>query len=109
MATTDLVLFENTDMVLKVVNLRETVAETLVTGATVTANVFDDADVLVVGAGSPISFTEQVGFEGLYHGPLPDTASLVDGDTGTVQFIADAGAGLHREWTETYVVRAGSC
>ena len=109
MASFDHDLFENTDMVLKAVNLRDKITLALQTGATVTARVLDELGAAVVGVSDPIVFVEQVGFSGLYHGPLPDTASLVNGDTGTILWIADAGAGLHREWTETYVVKQGSC
>ena len=105
MASYDHILFENTDMTPKIVNLRNKITKVLVEGATVTAIVYDSTGTPVTGISNPIVFVEQVGYKGLYHGALPDTASLVDGDTGTILFVTDAGAGLHREWTETYVVR----
>jgi hypothetical protein len=109
MATYDHILFENTDMLVGVKNLKSKATGVLTTGATATANFFDQDGVAVTGAGNPISLTEVSGSKGLYRGTLPDTASLVDGDTGTVEYITDGGAGLHREWTETFVVRRNTC
>lgn len=106
MASFDHILFENTDMVMKVVNLRDSVTRVLQTGATVTGRVLDAAGNPVNGVPDPVDFTEIAGSKGLYHGGIPDTALLVNGDKGTILFTSDAGAGLHREWTETYVVRA---
>lgn len=108
MASFDHTLFENTDMVMKIINLRNAITQVLQTGATVTARVLDSAGAAVGGISDPVSFTEQVGFKGLYHGGIPDTALLSIGDTGTILFVADAGAGFHREWTETYVVKQDS-
>ena len=105
MASYDHVLYENTDMTPKTVNLRNKITNVLVEGATVSARVLDSAGDAVVGVSDPVVFVEQVGFKGLYHGAIPDTASLSNGDTGTIVFTSDAGAGLHREWTETYIVR----
>lgn len=108
MASFDHDLFENTDMVMKVVNLRNKVTKQLQTGAAVTARVLDELGAAVAGISDPVVFVEQVGKKGLYHGQIPDTATLVNGDTGTILWVADAGAGLHREWTETYVVKQDS-
>lgn len=105
MASYDHVFFENTDMTLKTVNLRNKITKVLVEGATVTARILDSAGDPVAGVSDPVVFVEQVGFKGLYHGALPDTATLANGAKGTILWISDAGAGLHREWTETYVVR----
>jgi hypothetical protein len=106
MASFDHDLFENTDMVMKIVNLRDDVTKALQTGATVTARVLDSAGVAVVGISDPVVFVEQASpKKGLYHGGIPDSASLVNADTGTIHWVADAGAGLHREWTETYAVK----
>lgn len=103
----DLVFFENSDDTIFVEQLRNQRTGALVGGATVEANMFDDMGVPVVGAPAPISFTEDPSITATYTGDVPDTASLSDGDEGTVVITADAGAGLHREWTLTYVVRAG--
>jgi len=108
MASFDHILFENTDMVMKIINLRDEITQVLQTGATVTARVLDSLGVPVVGISDPVTFVEQSGFKGLYHGAIPDTASLSNADTGTILFVADAGVGLHREWTETYVVKQDS-
>ncbi|KKM28195.1 hypothetical protein LCGC14_1567130 [marine sediment metagenome] len=106
MATFDNTLFENTNMTLKVVNLRNTLTKALVTGATVTVRVLDSAGVVVVGTTDPIPVVEQAAPQkGLYHAPLDDTASLATGATGTLEYVADAGAGFHREWVETYIVK----
>lgn len=106
MATYDNTLFENTDMTLKVVNLRNKLTGALVTGATVTVRVLDSAGVIVAGTDDPITVVEQAAPQvGLYHAPLADTASLVAEDTGTFEYTADAGAGLHREWVETWVTK----
>ncbi len=110
MASFDHDLFENTNMVMKVVNLRDKVTGLLVLGAVVTARVLDDAGVAVVGISDPVVLVEQpLPRRGLYHGPIPDDASLVNADTGTILWVADAGVGLHREWTETYVVKQTDC
>ena len=109
MASFDHTLFENTDMVMKIINLRNDITGVLQTGATITARILDSAGAPVAGISDPVTFVEQVGFKGLYHGPIPDTATLANGDTGTILFVADVGAGLHREWTETYVVKQDSC
>lgn len=103
----DIVLFENSDDTLFVEQLRNQKTGVLVTGATVEGSLFDDMGVPVVGTPTPISFTEDPAITATYTGDVPDTASLTDGDEGTVVITADAGAGLHREWTLTYVVRAG--
>ncbi len=105
MASYDHIFFENTDMTPKVVNLRKEVTKVLQEGSTVTARVLDAAGDPVAGISDPITFTEQTGFKGLYHGDIPDTASLVTGDTGTIVWTANSGAGFNREWTETYIVR----
>ncbi len=105
MASYDHIFFENTDMTMKVVNLRKEVTKVLQEGSTVTARVLDSAGDPVTGIDDPIVFTEPTGFKGLYHGEIPDTASLVNGDTGTIVWTANSGAGFAREWTETYVVR----
>ncbi len=105
MASYDHILFENTDMTMKTVNLRNKVTGVLVESATVSARVLDSAGDAVVGISDPVSFSEQAGFKGLYHGDIPDDATLPNGATGTIVWTSDAGAGLHREWTETYVVR----
>jgi hypothetical protein len=97
-------IFVNTDMVLEVGNLRDSITDALITGATVTARVLDELDVLVVGTSDPITLTEVVGSAGLYRGTVPDTASLVAGDTGTIVLSADAGSGLNAEWTLNYRV-----
>ena len=105
----DLVFFENSDDTIFVEQLRNQKTGVLVTGATVEGTVFDDQaiPVEVVGVPQPIVFTEDPAITATYTGDVPDTASLVDGAEGTVVITADAGAGLHREWTLTYVVRAG--
>ncbi len=105
MASYDHVLFENTDMVMRTINLRNKVTGVLVESATVSARVLDSAGDAVANVSDPVVFVEQSGFKGLYHGALPDTATLANGDTGTIVYTSEAGAGLHREWTETYVVR----
>lgn len=105
MASYDHVFFENTDMTLKTVNLKNKITRVLVEGATVTARVLDSAGDPVAGVSDPVTCVEQVGFKGLYFGALPDTATLPNGANGTILWVADAGAGLHREWTQTYVVR----
>lgn len=105
MASFDHVLFENTDMVLKLVNLRNKLTKVLVESATVEAQVLDSAGAPVVGVDDPVVFTEPAGTKGLYHGAIPDDATLPNGATGTIVWTSDAGAGLHREWVETYVVR----
>ena len=106
MATFDNDLFENTDMTLKVINLRNKLTGALVTGATVTVRVLDSAGVIVTGTTDPIAAVEQaLPLKGLYHAPLADTASLAVDATGTLEYTADGGAGLHREWIETYVVK----
>jgi hypothetical protein len=94
--------FENTDMVLKVRNLKDTVTDTLLTGAVVQAIIYDDEGTPVTGISNPLVFVEQA-TNGLYHAAIPDTADFVFGDTGTVLITADAGAGLHREWTYDWV------
>ena len=105
MATFDNDLFEDTDMTLKVINLRNKLTGALVTGATVSVQVLDELGAIVGGTADPIPAVEQAGFNGLYHAPLLDTASLVSGDTGTLHYVTDGGAGLHREWVETYIVK----
>ena len=106
MATFDNTLFENTDMTLKVVNLRNKLTGALVAGATVTVRVLDALGAVVVGTTDPIPAVEQAAPKvGLYHAPLADTASLAVDATGTLEYVADGGAGLHREWSETYVVK----
>ena len=95
-------LFENTDMVIKLRNLKDIVAGTLLTGATVTMRVLDSLGTIVTGIGDPVTFTEP-GASGLYHGAIPDTTDIVFEDTGTIVIMADAGAGLHREWTFDWV------
>jgi len=97
-------LFLTSDMVIEVSNLRNTVTDALVTGATVTADVLDSDGNDVTGAGNPISFSEVAGYNGLYRGSIPDTASLSLGDVGTLVVTADAGAGLLRTWTIEYKV-----
>jgi hypothetical protein len=94
--------FENTDMVIKLRNLKDIVTDTLLTGATVSMRVLDSNDAIVTGTTDPIVFVEQA-TKGLYHGAIPDTAEYVFEDTGTVLITADAGAGLHREWTYEWV------
>jgi len=103
----DLVFFENSDDTIFVEQLRNQKTNALVTGATVEAILFDNLGSPVTGAPNPITFTEDPSITATYTGDVPDTASLTDGDEGTVEITADAGAGLHREWTLTYVVRAG--
>ncbi len=105
MASYDHIFFENTDMTPKVINLRKEVTKVLQEGSTVTARVLDSAGVAVVGISDPVTFTEPSGKKGLYHGDIADTASLTNGDTGTIVWTANSGAGFAREWTETYVVR----
>jgi len=110
MATFDNILFKGTDMTLKVLNLRNTLTKLLVAGATVTVRVLDSNGVVVVGTTDPIVAVEQATPQkGLYHAPLADTAALVSGTTGTLEYVADAGAGVRREWTETYVVKDSLC
>lgn len=94
--------FENTDMVIKVRNLKDTVAGTLITGATVTMRVLDSGGTIVGSIGDPVTFVEQA-TSGLYHGAVPDTTDIVFEDTGTVVISADAGSGLAREWTFDWV------
>jgi hypothetical protein len=103
MGTSTFQIFVNTDMVLAVENFTDSVSGALITGATVTADVFDSDDMLVTGAGSPITLVEVVGAVGLYRGTIPDTASIVVEDTGTIVITADGGAGLAGEWTLTWV------
>jgi len=107
MTTSAFHIFVNTDMVLEVENLRDTVTDALITGATVTARVLDDLDVAVTGVPDPITLTEVVGGTGLYRATIPDTAAIVEDDSGTIVLTADGGAGLGREWTLTYTVRTG--
>jgi hypothetical protein len=94
-------------MVLEVENLRDTVTDALITGADVSARVFDDLGSPVTGVPDPVELTEVVGGTGLYRGTIPDTAAIVEGDSGTIVLTADGGAGLGREWTLTYTVRTG--
>ena len=98
-------LFQGSDMALEVANLKNKLTGELVTGATVTASIFDAAGDAVSGAGNPITLAEITGFDGLYRGTLPDAAVLVIGDLGTIVYTASGGAGLAREWTLEYVVR----
>lgn len=103
----DLIFFQNSDDTIFVEDLRNRKTNALVTGATVEATVKDDVGMDVVGVPAPIVFTESATVNGDYSGDVPDTAALADGDQGTVVLTADAGAGLHREWTLTYIVRKG--
>ena len=103
----DLTFFENSDDTIFVRQLRNQKTGLLVTGATVEADVFDNLGAPVAGVPTPITFVEDSAITATYTGDVPDTASLADGDEGTVVITADAGAGLHREWTLTYIVRAG--
>ena len=98
-------IFQGSDTVLEVANLKNRLTGLLVTGATVTASVFDAAGDAVSGAGNPITLAEVANFDGLYRGTLPDAAVLVIGDAGTIVYTASGGAGLQREWTLEYTVR----
>lgn len=103
MATSQFTIFVNTDTVIEVKNLRNTITGALITGATVTARVLDSSDVAVTGVGDPLTLTEVPGNEGLYRATIPDTAAIVEGDTGTIVITADGGAGLSGEWTLDWV------
>ena len=106
MAGYDLIFRQNSDDSIIVEQLKNTLTGALVTGATVEATVLDEADMPVAGIPSPVTLTEQTSPVGTYIGNVPDTASLSDGDTGNVVVTADAGAGLHREWTLSYIVQS---
>lgn len=103
MATNTFTIFVNTDMVLEVANLKDVVADTLITGATVTARVLDSGGSPVTGVADPITLTEIGGSSGLYRGTIPDTASITEGETGTIVITADGGTGLGGEWTLDWI------
>lgn len=98
-------IYLDSDMTIEVANLRNKLTGSLVTGATVEADVLDEDGNDVTGAGNPIALAEVSGYEGLYRGSIPDTADLSLADGGTIVITADDGAGVNRKWTLEYVVR----
>ena len=105
------IVYLNSDNVIEVSNLRDTIADVLLNttdypGLTVTARVLTSAGVVVSGTADPITLTEVTGYKGLFRGTIPDTASFTNGDEGTVEVTADAGAGLKRVFVFKYAVQA---
>lgn len=104
-------IYLDSDNVIEVSNLRDTIADVLLNttdypSLTVGARVLDSAGQAVSGVADPITLTEITGFKGLFRGTIPDTASFSNGDEGTVEVTADAGAGLKRVFVFEYAVQA---
>ena len=94
MAKAETFVFESDNLV-RVKNLRNKQSGTLVTGATVTAELFEsDRTTQITGMSSnPVTLSEIAGKNGLYEGFFDDTASVTVGQDLTVKVVADAGAG----------------
>lgn len=98
------ILYVDSDMIVEVRNLRNSVTGLLVTGATVTAELLDLADAQVTGATNPFTLTEISGTTGLYRGTLSNAFAIVAGTTYKLKLVINGGSGLLR--TETILVEA---
>jgi hypothetical protein len=102
----DLIFYDNSDNTIILEQLKNKVTDSLITGATVTVEVFDDVPASILG---PLGFTEDPSVNGKYTVEIDDSTPWVFEDTGHVVIIAidTAGSGSQREWTLTYIVQRG--
>ena len=96
------ILYVNSDNVVEVQSLTDAVSDTVITSATVKVTLKDSDGVNVVGETWPLTMTHVAA--GTYRGTLIDSLSLTADTTVTGLFVADDGAGKHREWCESYIV-----
>ena len=100
------VVLLGSDMIIEVANLKNSLTKTLLTGATVTAEVFaSDGTTPIAGFTNPITLAEVSSKKGLYQGTLPDVAVVSLGDKLKIEVISDAGAGLRLRVMLDAVVR----
>ncbi len=91
------ILYLDSDNLLRVKNLRNVSTGGLVSGASVTAQVLDQSNMVVGGIPDPITLSAVVGRNGWYEGVIPDTADVSIGEIVKVKVVATVGA-LKRTW-----------
>ena len=97
MATATAIIIDASDNLIEARNVRNTVTDALITGATVTAQLQDSTDTDLTGFTNPIVLTDVSGKAGTYRGTFPAQDSNTNvGDLVNVILVVDAGAGLFR-------------
>lgn len=100
------ILFQNNDTVLELENLKNEVNGAYLNSATVTVTLKDSAGMNVTGTTWPKAMTYVAASNGMYRATLPYGLALVPAQRYTATIVADAGAGLHAEWSVECVCRA---
>ena len=98
------VIFDMNDNLLKVEGLRDdqAAAGVFLNAATLSADVKDEDDVLIVAVASLSYVTSS---DGNYTGTIPDTTVFTKNTRGIVEITANAGVGLQGFWTLAFRVR----
>lgn len=91
------VIRRDSDVVIELKDLTDTVTGAAITTATVTARLTDEAGADLGGTSWPITLAHVGATPGTYRGVIPYTVSLGTGRV-FVDVTADAGAGLHSRW-----------
>lgn len=102
------VLIINSDNVLEIPSLTNGIDGTAVNGATVQLTLYDSNDVEIAGQAWPIALAYEAGTLGTYRATLAYTLPLTHKQTVKAKVVADAGAGLHREWIKPFRVITGA-
>ena len=90
MADCQIVHWES-DTFIFVRNVRDGLTDSLLSAATVTAELLDSAGLAVTGFANPVTCAAIAGTNGAYVGVFPDAANVDVGDRVTVKIIVDNG------------------
>lgn len=97
----------DTDYVVELSGLSNSVTDAVISDATVGVTVLDAAGAALTGTTWPIVLSPIALSPGTYRGTLPDSISVVVGDWVKIEVAADAGAGLARKWYQQVQVVEG--
>lgn len=100
------ILYAGNDTILQLDGLQADAAGAFLSNAQVLVTLSDDQGNPVNGAAWPVSMVYLTGSRGLYRVTLPFTLDLQPGRRYVADITADAGPGLHAEWTLDCVARA---
>lgn len=101
-------LIINTDNVIEIPSLANGLSGDPVNGAVVELTLLDTDGAPIAGETWPITMAYVSGSNGTYQATAGYTMTLTHKQIIRAQVVADAGAGLHREWVKPFQVIIGA-
>lgn len=92
------VMYAQNDNLLRVLGLRDGIANTYLNNATVEVSLKDSAGQDVAGQTWPLQLTYVVGSNGDYFGILSHDLSISEGEVVQATIIVNGGEGLYGQW-----------